>query len=68
MGNDWLFTHSFLDYFSIFKVFGFDHVAKLLKQLIDDLLAKNEVQWDQVAAIVRTRELKIGIRKIFSIC
>ncbi len=40
------------------KVLGFDNVAKLLKQLIDDILVKDEVDWNQIVSVVSTR---IGI-------
>ncbi|UJR37697.1 hypothetical protein I4U23_030392 [Adineta vaga] len=30
---------------------GFDNVAKLLKQLIDDILAKGEVDWDYLVSV-----------------
>ncbi|CAF4479430.1 unnamed protein product, partial [Rotaria magnacalcarata] len=32
-------------------VFGFDNVAKLLKQIIDDLLVKSEVNWEQIVSV-----------------
>ncbi|CAF4113685.1 unnamed protein product [Rotaria socialis] len=32
-------------------VFGFDNVAKLLKQIIDDILVKSEVNWEQIVSV-----------------
>ncbi|CAF4577947.1 unnamed protein product [Rotaria sp. Silwood1] len=32
-------------------VLGFENAAKLLKQLIDDILAKGEVNWDQIVSV-----------------
>jgi hypothetical protein len=31
---------------------GFENVAKLLKQLIDDVLAKGEIDWNQIGSVV----------------
>jgi hypothetical protein len=31
---------------------GFDNVAKLLKNLIDDILLKGEVNWNQIVSVV----------------
>jgi polyhydroxyalkanoate synthesis regulator phasin len=36
----------------VLKVYGFDNVAKLLKNLIDDILVKGEVNWDQIVSVV----------------
>jgi hypothetical protein len=37
---------------SIQKVAGFDNVAKLLKTLIDDILAKSELDYSRIISIV----------------
>ncbi len=39
----------------LFKILGFDNVAKLLKNLIDDILAKGDVDWNQIVSVVSTR-------------
>jgi N-acetylglucosamine kinase-like BadF-type ATPase len=33
-------------------VIGFDNVAKLLKTLIDDILAKGQVNWNDIISVV----------------
>jgi hypothetical protein len=36
----------------LLKVLGFDNVAKLLKNLIDDILVKGDINWNQIASVV----------------
>jgi hypothetical protein len=36
----------------LLKILGFDNVAKLLKNLIDDILIKSEVNWNQISSVV----------------
>jgi len=38
--------------FFLLKILGFDNVAKLLKNLIDDILVKGEVNWNQISSVV----------------
>lgn len=47
-----VFLHNHFDFFVLKKVIGFDNVAKLLKSLIDDLLAKGQVDWKQIISVV----------------
>jgi hypothetical protein len=34
------------------KILGFDNVAKLLKTLIDDILQKGEISWNEIVSVV----------------
>jgi len=34
------------------KILGFDNVAKLLKTLIDDILQKGEISWNEIISVV----------------
>lgn len=43
-----------------FKILGFDNVAKLLKQLIDDILVKGGISSDQIVAIVSTEAILLA--------
>lgn len=52
--NPWVIQIIYLNIWLNFllKVLGFDNVAKLLKNLIDDILVKGDINWNQIASVV----------------
>ncbi len=51
----------------ILKILGFDNVAKLLKNLIDDILVKGGVNGNEIVSIVSNIILNVEIKIVYKL-